>query len=97
MAYSSGFSPHPRISYPNASPTGAASEAEYLEIGLAAACDPDKVKDALDAALPPGLDVVDVVAAPPGALAGELTGSLLASGAARALRGRAQRGRRGVP
>ena len=35
MAYSSGFSPHPRISYANASPTGAASEAEYLEIGLA--------------------------------------------------------------
>ena len=40
MAYSSGFSPHPRISYANAAPTGAASEAEYLEIGLAAACDP---------------------------------------------------------
>ena len=57
MAYSSGFSPHPRISYPNASPTGAATEAEYLEIGLAAACDPDKVRVALDAALPPGLDV----------------------------------------
>ena len=75
MAYSSGFSPHPRISYPNAAPTGAASEAEYLEIGLAAVCDPDKVKDALDAALPPGLDVLDVIAAPPGALAGELTGS----------------------
>jgi uncharacterized protein (DUF2344 family) len=34
-------------------PPGAASEAEYLEIGLAAACDPDKVKEALDAALPP--------------------------------------------
>ena len=29
-------------------------------------CDPDKVKDALDAALPPGLDVLDVVAATPG-------------------------------
>lgn len=75
MAYSSGFSPHPRISYPNASPTGAASEAEYLEIGLAAACDPDKVRAALDAALPPGLDVVEVAPARPGALAGELTGS----------------------
>jgi radical SAM-linked protein len=75
MAYSSGFSPHPRISYPNASPTGAASEAEYLEIGLAAACDPDKVRAALDAALPPGLDVVEVALARPGALAGELTGS----------------------
>jgi radical SAM-linked protein len=75
MAYSSGFSPHPRISYPNASPTGAASEAEYLEIGLAAVCDPDKVRDALDAALPPGLDVVEVAVVRPGALAEELTGS----------------------
>jgi radical SAM-linked protein len=75
MAYSSGFSPHPRISYPNASPTGAASEAEYLEIGLAMPCDPDKVRDALDAALPPGLDVVEVAVVRPGALAEELTGS----------------------
>jgi radical SAM-linked protein len=75
MAYTSGYSPHPRISYANAAPTGAASEAEYLEIGLAAVCDPDKVRDALDAALPPGLDVVEVVAASPGALANELTAS----------------------
>ena len=76
MAYSSGFSPHPRISYPNAGATGAASEAEYLEIGLATACDPDKVKDALDAALPPGLDVARRGQRRRlGALAGELTGS----------------------
>ena len=75
MAYSSGFSPHPRISYANASPTGAASEAEYLEIGLAERCDPVKVQAALDAALPPGLDVVEVVPSPPGALADLLTGS----------------------
>ena len=40
MAYSSGFNPHPRISYAGASPTGAASEAEYLEIGLAEIVDP---------------------------------------------------------
>ncbi len=78
MAYSSGFSPHPRISYANASPTGAASEAEYLEIGLSAMCDPAKVRDALDAALPPGLDVVEVVPAAPGALADLLTGSVWA-------------------
>ena len=75
MAYSSGFSPHPRIAYANASPTGAASEAEYLEIGLAERCDPTKVQAALDAALPPGLDVVEVVPSPPGALADLLTGS----------------------
>src|SRR6059058_2885844 len=49
MAYSSGFSPHPRISYANASPTGAASEAEYCEIGLTEPCDPERVREALDA------------------------------------------------
>jgi radical SAM-linked protein len=75
MAYSSGFSPHPRISYANASPTGAASEAEYLEIGLAETRAPAAVQAALDAALPPGLDVVEVVESPPGALADALTGS----------------------
>ena len=43
MAYSSGFNPHPRISYAGASPTGSASEAEYLEIGLAQVLDPADV------------------------------------------------------
>jgi radical SAM-linked protein len=76
MAYSSGFSPHPRISYANAAPTGAASEAEYLEIGLAERRDPEQVRRALDAALPPGLDVVEVVEAVGGALADRLTGSV---------------------
>ncbi len=75
MAYSSGFSPHPRISYANAAPTGAASEAEYLEIGLSEVCDAAAVQRALDAALPPGLDIVEVVSALPGALADALTGS----------------------
>jgi radical SAM-linked protein len=63
MAYSAGFSPHPKISYANAAPTGTASEAEYLEIGLSEARDPDDVRRRLDEALPPGLDVVDVVIA----------------------------------
>ena len=34
MAYSQGFSPHPKISYLPAVPTGVASEAEYVEIAL---------------------------------------------------------------
>ena len=76
MAYSSGFSPHPRISYANASPTGAATEAEYLEIGLAIACDPERVRTALDAALPEGLVIMTVVEAEPGPLADRLTGSV---------------------
>ena len=75
MAYSSGFSPHPRISYANSAPTGAASEAEFLEVGLARRCDPARVREALDAALPEGLDVVEVVEAEGPALADRLTGS----------------------
>jgi len=63
MAYSAGFSPHPKISYANAAPTGTASEAEYLEIGLAEVCDPEDLRRRIDAALPPGLDIVDVVVA----------------------------------
>ena len=63
IAFSSGYSPHPKISYANASPTGAATEAEYLEIGLTRQCDPDAVRADLDASLPPGLDVLEVVVA----------------------------------
>jgi radical SAM-linked protein len=63
MAFSAGFSPHPRISYAGAAPTGTASEAEYLELALAQRMDPVQLRDALDASLPPGLDIVDVVEA----------------------------------
>ncbi|NNG20395.1 DUF2344 domain-containing protein [Naumannella sp. ID2617S] len=76
MAYSSGFNPHPRVSFANASPTGAATEAEYLEIGLAQRCDPERVRDELDRAMPPGLDILTVVEAGSGSLADRLTGSL---------------------
>lgn len=61
MAYSSGFHPHPRISYAGASPTGAASEAEYLEIGLAQHCDPAEILRRLDDSLPDGLDLLECV------------------------------------
>jgi radical SAM-linked protein len=75
IAFSSGYSPHPKISYANASPTGAATEAEYLEIGLTRACDPDTVRAELDASLPPGLDVLEVVVAGQGSLADRLQAS----------------------
>jgi radical SAM-linked protein len=60
IAYSAGFSPHPKVSYVGAAPTGTASEAEYLEIGLADAREPDAVKLALDEALPVGIDILEV-------------------------------------
>lgn len=75
MAYSSGFNPHPRISYAGASPTGAASEAEYLEIGLSEVVDPARVHAELDEALPDGLDIVEVVESPGGGVADRLEAS----------------------
>ena len=76
MAFSAGFSPHPKISYANAAPTGSASEAEFLEIGLTERRDPAEVLRALDGALPPGLDVLDIVVVDaPGSLADRLEAS----------------------
>ena len=63
MAYSAGFSPHPKISYANAAPTGVASEAEYVEICVVKIVDPDKLLAVLDEVLPPGLDILAVVEA----------------------------------
>jgi radical SAM-linked protein len=75
MAYSSGFNPHPRISYAGAAPTGSASEAEYLELALAEVVVPADVHAMLDEALPPGLDVLEVVESPGGSLSDLLEGS----------------------
>ena len=75
MAYSSGFNPHPRISYAGAAPTGSASEAEYLELALAAVVDPATIHASLAEALPDGLDVVEVVESPGGSLADLLEAS----------------------
>ncbi|MQA87788.1 MAG: DUF2344 domain-containing protein [Streptosporangiales bacterium] len=63
VAFSAGFTPHPKISYAGAAPTGVASEAEYLELVVARPCDPLWVRDALDSALPAGIDVLDVALA----------------------------------
>jgi len=66
MAFSAGFTPHPKISYVGAAPTGAASEAEYLEIGLAERRDPEQVRAALDASLPDDIAVLECVEAAEG-------------------------------
>ncbi|GGP42711.1 TIGR03936 family radical SAM-associated protein [Saccharothrix coeruleofusca] len=68
MAYSQGFSPHPKVSWVGAAPTGVASEAEYVEVQVVEAVDPEALRVALDQALPPGLDVLEVVQAAGGNL-----------------------------
>lgn len=76
MAFSAGFHPHPKISYANAAPTGTASEAEYFEISVTERVDPEALRTALDEALPPDLDVLEVVEAGPGSLAERLEASV---------------------
>lgn len=63
MAYSAGFTPHPKVSYANAAPTGTGSEAEYLEIGLVERRDVQELRSRLDESMPPGLDIVEAVEA----------------------------------
>jgi radical SAM-linked protein len=76
VAFSAGFSPHPKVSYAGAAPTGVASEAEYLEIAVTRPCEPADVRAELDAALPEGLDVLDAVIAGTGSLADRLEASV---------------------
>jgi len=76
VSHSHGFSPHPRISWIGAAPTGTASEAEYFEIGLTREMDPALVRTALDEVLPDGLDILDAVVATPPGLADRVDASL---------------------
>ncbi|MBK3561704.1 DUF2344 domain-containing protein [Streptomyces sp. MBT56] len=76
MAYSAGFTPHPKVSYANAAPTGTGSEAEFLEIALTEVRDPEVLRGLLDASMPAGLDIVDAVEARTSGLAERLTASV---------------------
>jgi len=60
IAYSAGFTPHPRISYAGGAPTGVASEAEYLRLALASRQPASQVRERLNQTLPDGIDVIDV-------------------------------------
>ncbi|MEU1803435.1 TIGR03936 family radical SAM-associated protein [Streptomyces sp. NPDC019937] len=76
MAYSAGFTPHPKVSYANAAPTGTGSEAEYLEIQLTEARDPETLRGLLDESMPSGLDIIDAVEARTSGLADRLQASV---------------------
>jgi radical SAM-linked protein len=60
MAYSSGFSPHPRVSYVNPAATGVASQAEYVVVGLSRRGDPGEVAASLGPAMPAGFPILGV-------------------------------------
>ena len=75
IAYSAGFTPHPKISYAGGAPTGVASEAEYLSLTLTSRTEADAVRERLNAALPDGIDVITVTEDSGGLPASRLTAS----------------------
>jgi radical SAM-linked protein len=75
IAYSAGFTPHPKISYAGGAPTGVASEAEYLSLTLTSRTEADAVRERLNAALPDGIDVITVAEDSGGLPASRLTAS----------------------
>jgi radical SAM-linked protein len=76
VAYSSGFSPRVRISFANVASTGAASYAEYVELGLAEPMNLDILKASINVAMPVGMEVVTAEATKRGAIQTELQHSI---------------------
>lgn len=60
LAFTEGFSPHPKVSFGLALPTGHESDAEYLDLVLATDLDVEELPTRLSAALPEGIDVTGV-------------------------------------
>lgn len=65
IAYSEGFTPHARVSFPDALPVGYASTGEYAELTFAAAVDPGPDLARLSATLPEGMDITTYVEVTP--------------------------------
>ena len=60
VAYSEGFSPHPKISLAAPLPIGVTSEAELMDVTLRRTVSPHFVIKALRQQLPDGIDVVEI-------------------------------------
>lgn len=67
IAYSEGFSPHAKVSFPDALPVGVASTGEYAELTFAAPIDVHEAMRALSASLPDGMDILIYLVVPDGA------------------------------
>ncbi len=67
IAYSEGFTPHAKVSFPDALPVGVESTGEYAELTFAAPILPDRDLAALSTTLPEGMDVTTYLEVPDGA------------------------------
>ncbi len=67
IAYSEGFTPHARVSFPDALPVGVASTGEYAELTFAVPVRADDALARLSDALPEGMDILTYTEVPAGA------------------------------
>jgi radical SAM-linked protein len=67
IAYSEGFTPHPKVSFPDALALGYGSTGEYVELTFAVPVDVDAAVAAFNAAAPDGLRIIAAAAVTEGA------------------------------
>jgi len=60
IVYSQGYNPRPRINLASALPLGMTSDCEVLDVQLIDILNPDEITQSLDAAVPPGIKIIDV-------------------------------------
>src|SRR5512139_3345190 len=60
LAYTQGYSPHPRINLASALPLGFTSDCEVVDIWLEVEMPSGEVRLALTQAAPPGISILDV-------------------------------------
>lgn len=65
LAYTEGFNPRPRVSYASALSVGHTSEAELMALNLREPMDPTEARQAFNASLPEGLEIVQAWITPP--------------------------------
>lgn len=67
IAYSEGFTPHAKVSFPDALPVGHVSTGEYAELTFAAPIDAESDLARLSGELPDGMDITTFFEVPDGA------------------------------
>ena len=67
IAYSEGYTPHAKVSFPDALPVGVSSTGEYAELTFAAPIDPGPDLGRLSATLPGGMRITTYLEVPDGA------------------------------
>lgn len=67
VAYSKGFTPHPKIAFGSGLPVGYGSKVELLDIELSEPWEPERVIEAYNRGLPGGLEILGASVLPPGA------------------------------